>query len=88
MHSDNQANIPQQPELVLFTRPECHLCDVAGALLEDEKLAFSKKDIESDIGLISRYGTRIPVVYRPDTGAELGWPFTASRLRAFVETAE
>ena len=85
MQSDNQAKNSRQPELVLFTRPECHLCDVAGDLLEEEQLAFRKKDIESDIALISRYGTRIPVVYRPDNGSELGWPFTASRLRKFVE---
>lgn len=88
MHSDKQANNPRQPELVLFTRPECHLCDVAGELLLEEELVFSKKDIESDIGLITRYGTRIPVVYRPDTGAELGWPFTASRLHKFLEASE
>jgi hypothetical protein len=34
--------------------------------------------------ITSKYSTRIPVVARPDTGAELDWPFTYSELRAYL----
>ncbi len=88
MSSEHKSQSAQNPELVLYSRPECHLCDVAAELLDDERLGYKKQDIESDIGLLSRYGTRIPVVYRPDTGAELGWPFTPHRLKVFMETSE
>lgn len=87
MLTEPESQSAKNPELVLFSRPECHLCDVAAELLEDERLDYQKQDIESDIELLSRYSTRIPVVYRPDTGAELGWPFTPHRLREFVESS-
>lgn len=77
-----------QAELVLFSRPDCHLCDVAAGLIEAERLVFEKKNIETDIELISRYGTRIPVLIRTDTRAELGWPFSAPDLRRFLESPE
>jgi len=88
MSSDSETQSVQKQELVLFSRPECHLCDVAAQMLEDEGIDFRKRDIETDIDLLSRYGTRIPVVYRPDTGAELGWPFTPQRLKKFMESPE
>ena len=88
MQQDSQVKIggkfSVQPELVLFSRPDCHLCDVAAELLEAENLRWKKHDIETDIDLISRYGTRIPVLFRADTGEELGWPFTAHQARRFA----
>ena len=41
-------------------------------------------DIADDDQLIERYGTRIPVLRRMDTGAELGWPFDAAQLLTFL----
>ncbi|MAC21595.1 MAG: thioredoxin family protein, partial [Marinobacter sp.] len=32
-----------------------------------------------------RYGTRIPVLRRNDTGAELDWPFTRDQLLTFLQ---
>ena len=54
-------------------------------MLDEENLAYRKHDIELDIDLISRYGTRIPVLYRSDSGEELGWPFSAGQARRFFE---
>ncbi len=48
--------------LVLYTRPGCHLCDDARAVLERVGHAFTEVDIESDDRLLRRYLERIPVV--------------------------
>ena len=40
--------------------------------------------IDGDIGLEALYGSRVPVLRREDTGAELDWPFDAPRLRVFL----
>ena len=53
-------------KVVFFTRPGCHLCDDARAvlLMERERTAFELQeiDIETDDALVHEYGLRIPVV--------------------------
>jgi hypothetical protein len=54
-------------EIVLYTRPGCHLCDEARdglAALRDEGARFELRevDIEGDEGLLGAYMERIPVV--------------------------
>lgn len=61
---------PTQPgrrfrELVLYTREGCHLCEDAAETLRahDRWLpAITLVDIDSDAGLIERYGTCVPVL--------------------------
>lgn len=52
--------------VVFFTRPGCHLCDDARAVLlaEREQTPFELQeiDIETDDTLVLEYGLRIPVV--------------------------
>jgi glutaredoxin len=53
--------------LVLYGRPDCHLCDEARAGLEQlhrDGVVFEldEVDIESDDGLLRRYLERIPVI--------------------------
>ena len=52
--------------VVLYSRPGCHLCDEARAVIEavGREVAFAMEeiDIESEDGLIRDYGLRIPVV--------------------------
>lgn len=52
--------------VVLYSRPGCHLCDVAreAILSQRERLgfAFEEVDIEADEELELEYGIRIPVV--------------------------
>ncbi len=48
--------------LVLYGRPDCHLCDDARAVLRGMDVAFTEIDIESDDELLKRYLERIPVV--------------------------
>ena len=49
-----------------FTRPGCHLCDEARAVLVAEQartpFELQEVDIESDAALVREYGLRIPVV--------------------------
>ena len=48
--------------LVLYGRPDCHLCDDARLALERVGHPFEEIDIESDDDLLRRYLERIPVV--------------------------
>lgn len=70
--------------LVLYVTRGCHLCDEAGALLRATAHAWRPHEIGYDDGLVARYGVRIPVLRRPDSGAELDWPFDAAALAAFL----
>ena len=72
--------------LRLYTRPECHLCDEAGRLLESagRDIEVEVVNIEDSLDHLRRYGIRIPVVQRADTGAELGWPFDLQQLQAWL----
>ena len=52
--------------MVLYTRPGCHLCDVARevvlSLRQRLGFAFDEIDIEGDDELELEYGIRIPVI--------------------------
>ena len=52
--------------VVLFSRPGCHLCDEARAVLLAERertpFAFEEVDVSSEDALELEYGIRIPVV--------------------------
>ncbi len=50
--------------LVLYSRPGCHLCDDARAVLERVGVAFDEIDITTDDALHAAYLERIPVVAR------------------------
>ncbi len=80
------------PSFILYGTSACHLCELAEALLLERisagrPLAFDKVDIADDDTLFERYGLVIPVLRHPD-GRELGWPFDAQQLEAFVATRE
>ena len=50
-------------DVVLYGRPDCHLCDEARALLRDlDGVRFREVDIEGDDALFASYLERIPVV--------------------------
>ncbi len=59
--------------LTLFTRPGCHLCDDARAVLRRLGLAFFEVDITTDDALHARYLERIPVVCRDGVELADGW---------------
>jgi hypothetical protein len=70
---------------ILYGTEFCHLCDEAEAVLREVGIATRCIDIAGDDELLEKYGVRIPVLQRMDTGAELGWPFDASDVLVFVK---
>ena len=80
------------PDLVLYGRPGCHLCDDAHAMLEgllarraDTGLpapAILKRNIEDDEGWHRRYLTTIPVIALDDR--ELEMATTSARIGRFL----
>jgi hypothetical protein len=72
--------------LILYQRDDCHLCDLALEVLAQARVpAFDSVFIDGDEALEARYGVRVPVLWRGDTGAELDWPFDTDALRAFLQ---
>lgn len=77
-------------ELQFYTTSHCQLCDLAEELLIrtplDEPIPVDAIDIAQSEALVNAYGTRIPVLRRSDTGAELDWPFDQNQLLEFLKT--
>jgi glutaredoxin len=69
----------------LYGTEFCHLCDEAEAMLREVGIAADYVDIADDDELLEKYGIRIPVLQRSDTGAELGWPFDAANVLEFLK---
>ena len=72
------------PAWALYTTSSCHLCEQAEQLLAQVGLAFDAVEIADDPALLERYGVRIPVLRRRDTGEELNWPFNAVVLHELL----
>ncbi|KAB2936348.1 MAG: glutaredoxin family protein [Candidatus Contendobacter sp.] len=70
------------PWLALYATGGCHLCEQADTLIRAvATVAFRTVEIADDEDLLERYGVRIPVLRRLDTGEELNWPFDAAAVR-------
>lgn len=74
------------PDLTLYGTESCHLCDDAQVLLEQASLQWCNVDIAEDDALLERYGTRIPVLLRNDSGNELSWPFKYEDVLRFISS--
>lgn len=68
--------------LILYVTSGCHLCEQAQRLIGSVLgFAVTEVDIVEDDSLLARYGERIPVLRRIDTGAEIDWPFNAQQVQ-------
>ena len=74
-------------KLLLYGTRYCHLCEQAGAVLHAAGLTAEYIDIAEDEALLEKYGMRIPVVRRADSGAELDWPFDGAELHVLAGRA-
>ncbi len=72
-------------EIKLYGTAFCHLCEDAKVILQEIGIEADYVDIAEDDELLEKYGIRIPVVERLDTGAELGWPFDTNAVIRFLE---
>ncbi|MFN3842043.1 MAG: glutaredoxin family protein [Rehaibacterium terrae] len=71
--------------LTLYTRDDCHLCDQAMEVMAAARVPeYESVWIDGDAALEARYGVRVPVLRNEDSGAELGWPFDAAAVAAFL----
>lgn len=75
--------------IILYTGPHCHLCDLAKSLLDQaaqsRQLRVNQINVRSDSELYHLYGARIPVLKREDNQQELGWPFDTVQLEQFLQ---
>ncbi len=74
-------------ECQLFGTLGCHLCEEAEALLMplvERGLVVELLDVADRPEWVERYGVRIPVLRRIDTGDELDWPFDGQQVVDFL----
>ncbi len=80
-----QTDLESTMDIELYGTTFCHLCEEAEAILREIGIEAYYIDIADDDELTEKYGIRIPVLQRRDTGAELGWPFDAARVLEFLK---
>ena len=70
--------------ITFYTRPGCHLCDVARDVIvevcAETGESFAEVDIDSDPDLLDRFGEEIPVTF-VDGAQHDSWRVDADRLR-------
>jgi glutaredoxin len=73
------------PRITLYTRPGCHLCDDARAVIEgvcaDLGESFEEVDISADDELEDRFGEDVPVAFVDGRQHDF-WRVDETRLRA------
>ena len=75
------------PALILYQRDDCHLCDLALAVLADARVPeFESVFVDGDDALEARYGERVPVLRDEVRGVELDWPFDVDALRTWIDS--
>ncbi len=71
--------------LILYQRDDCHLCDLALAVLAGARVPdFESIFIDDDSELEARYGERVPVLHEVESERELGWPFDVAAVQRFL----
>ncbi|MCQ1949084.1 glutaredoxin family protein [Arthrobacter sp. zg-Y859] len=75
------------PEVVLLTRPGCHLCEDARLVLrrvgEDLGMSWQERSAEEDPELAARFGEEIPVLFIDGVQRDF-WKIDEARLRRLL----
>ncbi|MBI4494504.1 MAG: glutaredoxin family protein [Chloroflexi bacterium] len=75
--------------VTFYTRPGCHLCEEAAALLarlgREYPITIVERDVSASVELEARYGWLIPAI-QVDGGPELCAPIEEARLRAALRS--
>lgn len=71
--------------LILYSRQDCHLCELAANLLGELAIRFNEVDIDYDPELQDRYGLTVPVLRHGPSGRELSYPFGKEQVLRFLE---
>ena len=74
-------------QLTLYSTSNCHLCELAYALLMPlaEGFKLTVVDIADDEALLAQFCLCIPVLHRNDSKAELNWPFNQADIAEFLK---
>lgn len=70
---------------VLYSRPDCHLCERVEDMLQEINTLWRVVNIEGDEGLEKLYGLKIPVVEDSRTKKKLFFPFGEEQLKRFLK---
>jgi len=70
--------------LVVYTRRDCHLCELAVTMLKQAGMDWRLVDIDTDPDLANRYGNHVPVLLHAGSGRELFFPFNENQIRSFA----
>jgi glutaredoxin len=76
-------------KLVLYSRPECHLCEAVverlQPLLAGRSVELEVVDVDGSVALERRYGLRIPVLVAGELEIS-GYPLDEARVRQYLES--
>jgi hypothetical protein len=76
-------------KLVLYSRPECHLCEALverlQPLLAGRSIELEIVDVDSSVALERRYGLRIPVLVAGDVEIS-DYPLDEARVRLYLDS--
>ena len=71
-------------ELILYSKPNCGLCDKAKALLKTAKLEYTEINILENAAGMARYAFEIPVVVGSSGQELIKGEFTESKVAALL----
>lgn len=75
------------PDLLLLTRPGCHLCEAARTVLDriqaDLGVRWREQSIDGDAELTSRFGEEIPVLLIDGIQRDF-WQLDEARIRRLL----
>ncbi|WP_066296421.1 glutaredoxin family protein [Arthrobacter luteolus] len=78
---------PSVPDLLLLTRPGCHLCEDARQVVErvsqDLGIPWQERSIEQDPDLLDRFAEEIPVLMIDGVQRDF-WQIDEARLRRLL----
>ena len=78
------SNNTNKQELVLYTLVGCHLCEQVAVMLSEMGVEPAAVEIDTDPELEQRYDIHIPVLFLPDSGSELFYPFDEEQGKEFL----
>lgn len=83
--TDGQVPAPREARVTLYSRPGCHLCDDARAVVsricDELEVGWREIDIDTDPDLAAQYWEQIPVTL-VDGAQHDFWRVDPARLRA------
>ena len=77
-------------QIILFGTSGCHLCEDAQQIIDivvkrfEGPIVLEYIDIAEQEQWLERYAIRIPVLFHAKSRTELGWPFDAEKVQAFL----